>query len=86
MLLLLFRRYKRMNSIKLISVCTLTSESNEAVSIFSEMRVNTALNLLPIWIYSVMIPIYCLSIECVRLACVPYFLPHKTREYEGIFC
>jgi hypothetical protein len=48
MLLELFRRYKRMNSISLIFGCTLKSESNEAVSIFSEVRVNTALNLLPI--------------------------------------
>jgi hypothetical protein len=48
MLLLLFQKYKRMNSIRLIFVCTLTSESNEPLPMFSEMRVNTALNLLPI--------------------------------------
>ena len=42
----LFQRYKRMKSVKLIFLRTFTSESIEAVSIFSETCVNTTLNLL----------------------------------------
>jgi hypothetical protein len=61
----LFRRY-------------LTTEMIEAVCTFSEMCVNkcefvTFENLL-----SLMILIYRLSRKYVRVACVPYFLPHKT--------